>query len=512
MGTSIRGRELMILLTMSAPSFMLQLDANIVSVSLPSIAHSLNASFAGIEWVITAYTLVFASLLLPAGALADRFGRKPLLIIGISIFTLASLVCGLAPGLAILVAARALQGAGAAALLSAALATLSHSFQGAARARAFAIWGAVIGIGMAVGPIVGGVITQYFGWEWAFYVNVPVGVVLIAAIILVVGSSRDPGATKLDIPGVITFSGSLFLATLALISGNRDGWTDRLILTELVCSLALFILFIIVEVSQSRAMLDLTYFRHPTFLGASFAQLAFAAGLMTMLTFLPLYFQSGLRHAPASAGLMMMPLVVPLFIMPFIVSRLLAHRMSGRGLLTVGLLIVAAGLAWLAFEASSFNYSALIGGMVVIGIGAGILNGETPKVGMTVIPAERAGMASGLTTSMRFSGLVLGFALLGAILFGRILSVVSSDLSELDPGVRSTLARRIAAGDLSGADAALPNTARLQGVALESFGAGYQAVLISAAILSLIAAALVWRLVQAKDVPPLKRELALSRT
>jgi MFS family permease len=224
---SAKRQALLVLICTSAPSFMLQLDANIVSVSLPAIAHSLNAGFAGIEWVITAYMLSFASLLMPAGALADRFGRKRLLITGLSVFTLASFVCGAVPNLTVLIAARALQGAGAAMQLSSALATLSHAFQGEARARAFAFWGSVVGIGIASGPVVGGLITQGFGWEWAFYVNLPIGIALIALIVKVIESSKDPAAVRLDLPGVACFAGALFLTTLALIEGNHRGWADR---------------------------------------------------------------------------------------------------------------------------------------------------------------------------------------------------------------------------------------------------------------------------------------------
>ena len=189
---------LLVLICTSAPSFMIQFDANVVSVSLPAIARSLGANFAGIEWVVTAYTLSFASLLLPTGAVADRFGRKRLLILGLSVFTFASFLCGSAPNLTVLIIARALQGAGAAMQLSAALATLSHVFQGEARARAFSFWGSVVGIGAALGPVVGGLITQSFGWEWAFYINLPIGATLIALIIRVIESSRDPETTNLS--------------------------------------------------------------------------------------------------------------------------------------------------------------------------------------------------------------------------------------------------------------------------------------------------------------------------
>src|SRR6201986_2719262 len=187
-----RRRAMLVLICVSAPSFMLQLDANIVAVSLPSISESLKANFAGIEWVVTAYTLSFASLLLPAGALADRFGRKRVLMIGLGVFTAASFFCGAAPNLATLVTARAFQGIGAAMQLSAALATLSSFFKGDERARAFAFWGTVVGIGIAMGPIAGGLITQTFGWQWAFYINLPIGALTIALVAVVIKDSRDP--------------------------------------------------------------------------------------------------------------------------------------------------------------------------------------------------------------------------------------------------------------------------------------------------------------------------------
>src|SRR6202012_2931635 len=183
---------ILVLICVSAPSFMLQLDSNIVAVSLPSITESLGATFTGIEWVITAYTLSFASLLLPAGALADRFGRKRMLVTGLWLFTLASFFCGAAPNLDVLIAARAVQGGGAALQLSAALATLASTFKGDTRARAFAFWGSVVGIAITLGPIVGGLITQTFGWQWAFYINLPIGAVSIATIVAVIDESRDP--------------------------------------------------------------------------------------------------------------------------------------------------------------------------------------------------------------------------------------------------------------------------------------------------------------------------------
>ncbi|KQR81869.1 hypothetical protein ASG35_05535 [Burkholderia sp. Leaf177] len=499
---SAKRHEWLVLICTSAPSFMLQLDANIVSVSLPSIARSLHANFDGIEWVITAYMLSFASLLMPAGALADRFGRKRLLVIGLSLFTFASLLCGLAWSLPVLIAARALQGAGAAMQLSAALATLSHAFHGEARARAFAFWGTTVGIGIASGPVVGGIITQAFGWEWAFYVNVPIGAALLFLILRVIESSRDPNAMRLDLPGVACFSSALFLITLALIEGNKRGWSDHWIVAELVGAVILFILFVVVERRQARPMLDLSYFRKPTYLGATLAQFSFSVGLLTMLTFVPIFLQSGLGESSATAGLMMLPMVVPLFVVPRIVSRHLAHRLSGRALLTLGLLLVCIGLCLFAAVARMVAYWPLVAGMLVVGTGAGLLNGETTKVGMTVIPKERSGMASGVSGTTRFTGLVIGIAALGVVLYARIHGIVTHALPLSDAAARLRLVQDIAAGRLSSVTLPGSDAATLHALAVASFAGGYQALFLCAAAFMALATWLTWRLVNPAETPP----------
>jgi EmrB/QacA subfamily drug resistance transporter len=496
-------RRTLVLICVSAPSFMLQLDANIVAVSLPSISRSLGANFAGIEWVITAYILTFASLMLPAGALADRFGRKPILIAGLGLFTLASFFCGMAPNLAVLIAARALQGVGAALQLSAGLATLASSFHGDARARAFAFWGSVVGAGMSLGPIVGGFITQTFGWQWAFYINLPIGAVLIVMIAAVIDDSKDPDATRIDLPGVVTFSGFLFLTVLALISGNHDGWASPHILAEAAGAVVLLILFIIVEQRQARPMLDFSFFRMPTYLGANIAQLAFAAGLLTMLTFMPIYFQSGLGFTPRRAGLLMLPMALPLFIVPRIVTMQLSHRLTGRALLASGLAIVSAGLVWMALAAGSLDNRSILAGMLLTGIGAGMLNGETTKVGMTVIPPERAGMASGISGTVRFTGIVIGFAALGVVLFSRIASVITAALPSLGEEARLGFIREVASGNLAATGVTSLSETDLHTLALKSFGQGYEALLLAGAGLTGIAAIAVWLLVRASDTQPI---------
>lgn len=482
-----RTQQRLLLLCVSVPSFMVNLDANIVGVSLPSIAHSMHPDFAAIECVIRAYTLTFGCLVLPAGALADRYGRQRILLLGPGLFTAAASLCGAAPSGAVLNTARAFQGMGAALQLSAALAILSHAFSGAERARAFAFWGTVVGIAITLGPVAGGIIIQALGWEWAFYINIPIGVGLIPLVIYSVAESVDPQAGRVDFIGLTLFGGGM-------------------------CALML-VGFLVAEARQARPMVDLRLFGRPTFLGANIAAFAFAGTLLTMLTYLPMYFQSALGSGPQQAGLSMLPLVFPLFIVPRLVAVRLTHRLSGRALLTVGLLLVCGGPVALAIAVPLFSYVALIAGLVVAGTGAGVLNSEVVKVGMTVIPPPRAGMASGVSDTVRFSGIVIGFAALGAVLAARIKTVLNSGLESLrhtdGAGHIDTLAliRSIAAGDLSGAVAGAPAGVRssLHGLALASFGAAFQAILFTAAAFAAVSALLTWAPIRREEIAAVER-------
>lgn len=486
----------LVLLSVSIPSFMINLDSNIVAVSLPSIAQSFHASFADMEWVISAYTLTFASAVMASGALADRYGRRKILLYGLAVFTLASLACGAAPTVAILNAARAFQGIGAALQLSGALAILSHEFRGPARARAFAFWGSVIGIAASLGPIVGGVITQHFGWEWAFYANIPVGIVTLLMVLRSVDESRNPDAGPIDIWGILFFAAALFLATLGLISANREGWSNPAVIIELVGAALLLLGFVLVERARAAPMLDLTLFRKPTYVGANIAGCFYAATLLTMFTYLPIWFQNGLRYSAQDAGLLMLPMALPLFFVPRLVVAYLGHRLSGRDLLALGLVLVSVGLFAIGLEIAEQRYVLILGGLLIAGCGAGILNGETAKVGMTVVPPERAGMASGVAGTIRFSGIVLGFAALGAILQARILASIDAQLPNMSSDVRSALARRVAAGSLPGIGDPLHAAAHA------SITLGYQAILFCAALAAAVSALAVRLLVRQADTLP----------
>lgn len=502
----VPGRAARVLLSVSGVSFMIMLDANVVAVSLPAIARSLNTSFGDIEWVVSAYILSFAACLMPAGALADRFGRRRLMLGGLALFTLASLLCGLAPDARVLNAARALQGVGAALQLSAALAVLGHVFRGAERARAFAFWGTVMGLAVALGPLVGGAVTSAFGWRWVFIVNVPIGVALLALAAPSVEESADPQAQRLDLIGMVLFGSGLLAVVWGMIDANSDGWSGSATLERLGVGAALLVAYVAAELVQARPMVDLALFRRRTFLGSSIAMLGYAASAQVMLTYLPLYLQNAFGFGPAAAGVRMMPFALPLFLVPRVAAAL-AARLSGRALLSAGLLVTATGnalTAWLVGRQAP--YAAIAIGMLWTGCGAGLLNGETAKVSMSVIPPQRAGMASGIGATLRFVGLVTGITALGAVLVDQ----TRSHLLAVLPAGGTLYARagglvsHIVAGDLAGATRGLAPAAgqALQHLARDSFAAGFANVLAAAAAVAALAGALSWALVSAQETSP----------
>jgi EmrB/QacA subfamily drug resistance transporter len=505
----VSGRRARLLFCASGVSFIIMLDSNIVAVSLPTIARELGATFSDIEWVVSAYVLTFAAFLMPSGALADRYGRRRVVMAGMAVFTLASLLCGIAPNATLLKLARAFQGIGAALQLSAALAILGHEFRGPERARAFGFWGTVIGAAVAVGPPVGGVITAVFGWRWAFLVNVPIGIGLLLLAVDSIDESKDPHAVSLDVAGMTFFGGALSCLVWALIDGNADGWSSTATWLRLSVAAALVILFIVAERVQRRPMIDFSLFRKSTFLGASVAMFGFACSAQVMLTYLPLYLQNVFGLNPAAAGLAMLPFALPLFICPRIAAAL-ALRVSGRALLGTGLAIVAAGNFFTAAAvARNLPYGMVAAAMIVTGCGAGLLNGETAKVSMSVIPPERGGMASGIGATLRFVGLVTGITALGAVLAAqteRHFANASAAGHLIIPGGQSThaLVSHLLAGDLAAIVAAMPASERptMFEISRLSFSAGFTMVLLVAAAVATLGAWLVYRLVSATETAP----------
>jgi EmrB/QacA subfamily drug resistance transporter len=451
-----------ILVAASLVTSLSMFDSNIVAVSLPSIARTLGASFADIEWVISAYLLSFAALLLAAGSYADRHGRKRATLIGLAVFAVASGICGLAQSVLVLNLARAFQGIGASLLVPAGLAIINHAFAAHERAKAYAFWGACLGIALTSGPIVGGVVTDLFGWRWAFLINLPICIALFIAIVDFVDESRDHEAKRLDYAGILTFSAGLFLLIWALIDGNSLGWASRPIGERFAGSAVLLVAFLCVELVQKRPMVDFTLFAQSTFLGSVFAMLGYAAGAQVMIFYLPLFLQNAFDLSPLMAGLAMLPFALPMFLTPLLAAGL-ARRYSGRTLLTAGLMAAVIGdlLLW-ALAHLSLPYPAFLLGMLVAGVAAGLLNSETAKVMQGAVPAQRAGMAGGLTATSRFVGLLIGVAALGAVL-AHVTSrsfIASGVAAGLDAGKAAELSRHVTSGDVGGIVGTVPEAMR----------------------------------------------------
>jgi EmrB/QacA subfamily drug resistance transporter len=470
-----------VLLLASAGCALTVLDTNVVGVVLPTIARDLSASFADIEWVVSAYVLCFASLLLPAGTLADRIGRRRLYLIGLVLFALTSVACGLAAQAGALYLARAGQGAAAAFMLAPALSLIGHAHQDPARrARAWAIWGAIMGLTMVLAPLIGGAIATWLGWRWAFHINLPLCLLLAAMSARFVPESRDPVRRRIDVAGVVLFAGSMLSWTWALIRGPVEGWTSIAVLPWLVSGVVLGAAFIRVEQCRAQPMLDLRLFRIPALVGAVIAMFAYAAAVQVMASLLPLLLQNVRGDSVLRAGLHMLPFALAMLLLPFLGRRLGAHWDSGK-ILALGLGVAVLGNLGIALSLWQHSGPGLLVAMAVLGSGGGLLNGETQKAIMSVIPPDRAGMASGISTTARFSGILIGFATLGAVLSSHVRAAAEARLAAAGHPASPALLERVVVGELSTSADVLGVLAR----AAYAQGAGY--AFVAAALMALLA-------------------------
>lgn len=490
-----------LLIVASAGCALTVLDTNVVGVVLPTIAHDLHASFADIEWVITSYVLCFASLLLPAGAIADRYGRKRVYLFGLTVFGLSSVACGLAPSAAALYLARAVQGIGAAFQIAPALAIIGHAFtEPQQRARAWAAWGTVMGLTMVLSPLAGGLINRYVGWPWAFHINAPICFVLGLAVLPVIPESRDPVPRTLDLPGMLLFSGAMFCLTWALIGGPAHGWASPTVLGRLAAGIALGVAFVVVERYRAHPMLDLSLFRGAPFVGAVLAMFAYAAAAQVMASLLPLFLQNARGDDALGAGIGMLPFALAMLVFPH-VGRRLGQRLSAHDILALGLVVTAIGNAILVLAAGGGDANWLVAGMAVLGTGGGLLNGETQKAIMGTVPADRAGMASGISTTARFAGILLGFATLGAALASGVHDAAVQQFSQAGLGLSGTALDRLVVGDFEQAQAASPATpaATFDALAHASYGIGFAHAFLLAGALAALAAIVVWTCMRRRD-------------
>ncbi len=402
------------LIAVSVAIFMLLLDITVVNVALPDIQKSLHSSFQDLQWVVDAYSLTLAAFLLTGGALADLLGRRRLFVVGLVVFTGASAVCGLSSTPLMLNLARGVQGIGGALMYATSLALIAQAFQGRDRGTAFGVFGAVTGAAVAVGPLLGGIITSAIGWEWIFFVNVPIGIAAVALTLSKVAESSDPGATRVDWAGLLTFSGSLFMLVFALVRGNDSGWDSTQIIALLAGAVALFALFLFAEIRQERPMLDLSLFRRPAFAGANVVAFTMAASAFSMFLYLTVYIQEVLHYSPLQAGLRFLPITLLSFFVAPLAGRL-SVRVPIRLLLGVGMLFVSAGLLFMTAASATSSWTALIPGFMLQGIGIGLVNPPLASAAIGVVPPARSGMASGANNTARQVGIATGIAALGAV-------------------------------------------------------------------------------------------------
>jgi EmrB/QacA subfamily drug resistance transporter len=493
------------LLAVSVATFMLLLDITVVNVALPSIREDLDASFTDLQWVLDAYALTLAALVLTAGSLADRLGRRRVFAAGLAIFTIASLLCALAPDPTFLNLSRALQGVGAAVMFAVSLALIAQEFRGGReRGMAMGVYGATIGVAVAVGPLVGGALTDWLGWESIFYLNVPIGLAAIAITYLRLRESRDPAAGRVDWVGVATFSGTLFLLVLALLRGNEEGWSSTLIVSLFVASGALLLVFIALERLVREPMLPLGLFRIPSFTGVQIAAFALSASLYAMFLYLTLYMQNYLGHSPLETGLRYLPATLLIFLFSALAGALIG-RAPARVMLCAGLALTGLGLLLMAGIDAGDEWTTLLGGFLVAGAGSGLLNPVIAEVAVSVVPKERSGMAAGINDTFRQVGVAVGIALWGAIFIGR----GADEIDERTAGTPAASGERprelleaVSSGTLEQALAASAPDARraLTDAAGEGFLVGLNDILTLGGVLSLVGAVLALWLVREREI------------
>ncbi len=491
------------LLAVCVATFMLLLDITIVNVALPSIQRDLDAGLSSLQWVVDAYALGLASLLLVFGSLGDRLGRRRIFAFGFALFTAASLACGLSGNATVLNAFRAVQGVGGAAMFATALALIAQEFDGRERAKAIGIWGATVGGSVAVGPLIGGVITDGLGWEWIFFVNVPVGVgaILLTEAKLANVAASDP--QPIDWAGVATFSLALFGLVFGLIRGNADGWSSPQILASLIGAGAFMAAFAALQVRQRHAMLDMSLFRVPAFGGVSIVAWALSAGMFSMFLYLTLYIQDILGFSPLEAGIRFLPTTLLSFLVAPIAANL-SHRIPVRALMGAGLAITGLDLLLMRGVSVGDSWTGLLPGFILAGIGVGMTNPMIAQTAIGVVSPQRAGMASGINSTFRQVGIATGVAGLGAVFQSKIADHVTSMLASAPAPAQAhagQFADAVSSGALHQAAAQAPPAFqdRLVAIGDAAFVSAFNDILLIAALVCLAGAVLGFLLVRKRD-------------
>jgi EmrB/QacA subfamily drug resistance transporter len=413
-GGSPRARMLWTFAVTSLALVMVTLDNLVVTTALPVIRTDLHASLEGLEWTVNAYTLTFAVLLLTGAALGDRFGRRRMFAVGLGIFTAASAAAALAPSMGVLVAARAVQGAGGAIVMPLTLTILSAAVPAEKRGVALGAWGGVGGLAVALGPLVGGAVVSGLSWQWIFWINVPVGLVLIPLALRRLDETHGP-SNRLDLPGVGLVSAGLLGIVWGLVRGNGQGWTSPEIVLSLAGGAVVLVGFVLWELRTASPMLPMRFFRDRTFAMTNLASLLMFFGMFGSIFLLAQFFQTVQGYSPFGSGLRILPwTAMPIFVAP--IAGALSDRIGGRRIVATGLALQAIGLGWIAAVSTPTTpYADLVAPFVLSGIGMALFFAPVANLVLSAVRPEEEGQASGANNAIRELGGVFGVAVLASI-------------------------------------------------------------------------------------------------
>jgi EmrB/QacA subfamily drug resistance transporter len=490
------------LLTVCLGLLMLLVDLTIVNVALPSIANDLDASFSDLQWTIDAYALSLAALLLVAGSLGDRIGHRNVFAGGLVVFTVASLLCGLATDALFLNLSRAAQGIGGAGMFASSLALLAQEFKGRDRGIAFGVFGATAGASLALGPLIGGALTSGISWRWVFFVNVPIGAVAVLFLLMKVAETRRR-QVRPDWLGAAVYAAALFAIVFGLIRGNPDGWSSPIVVTALAGGTALLGLFVLIELIREQPMLEFRLFRRPAFTGATLAAFAFGASLAAMFLYLTLFLQNILGYSPFETGLRFLPLTLLILLAAPIAGRLTEH-VPLRLLLAAGAALIAVGLGLMTQVAADSGWTVLLPGFIIAGLGSGVFNPPRAAAAVATVPEEKVGVGSSVNNTAVQVGLATGIAALGAVFESRVRTVLEGQLTQAAPQLgprRDGIIDQAGSGNAEGLQTLPPDLQAAVADALRvSFIDGLERILWIAAAIALAGAIISLLLVRQRDL------------
>jgi EmrB/QacA subfamily drug resistance transporter len=484
-------------------TFMLMLDLTVVNVALPDMRVSLDADFSELQWVLDSYALTLAAFLLTGGSLADRLGRKRIFNAGFVVFTLASLGCGVSQSILQLNLARGLQGVGAAVLFAVGPALIGHEYRGRDRGQAFGIFGGVVGLAIAFGPLIGGGLTDALNWRWIFLVNVPIGAVALAIGALRIRESRNPDSHRVDWAGLVVFSSALGLLVTGFLRGHAEGWDSAPIISMFTGSAVLLVLFVFIERRRGdAAMLDLTLFRIPTFIGMSAATLLWNSTVLSAIFLQISYLQNVLGFSPLGTGVRFLPMTLTLFVVAG-VTGLLVAKVSPKLLAVLSGTLMASGLFLVTLVRHDSKWTVLLPSMLVAGVGMGIYQPLRAALSVGMVEPDKAGMSSGIAETFQQVGVALGIAVFGAVFQSRVAdSFAGSQAAGELGGKADQFGDAVSTGAVGEMARALPPelAGKVAEAARSAFVDGLHDVLVASSTVTAVGAVIALLCIRSKDL------------